>query len=731
MQANPNEFALCSGVMKMSKDSAFRLSRTILLSSAAGFILAGATGLPALAQNQKQPQQAQVKTSKTGAAETRPAAEKNAKAQVLELDTITISPLSNDQAVIDAIASTSLISRQQIDRIQPTTAADIFRFTPGVHASLNGDDPATSINIRGLQQYGRVAVTLDGARQDYWRVGHGSGSFYIDPELLKQVTVIRGPVSNIYGSGAIGGVVAFETKDARDFLRDGETWALSEKLRYESNGKGFLTSTTGAYRFHENFDVIGNLNYRDSDEYKNGDGDDVRWTGEKVISGMGKVTMRPAEGHELKFGFSRQKYEDIITGSSGSTSATLSRYDADTVVSTYTGSYTYRPDDNPFWDLSVNAYHSSTDNDQYQVWPLKNLGSTRYYDVSTSGIRAYNASRFETESFKHTLTYGADYYKLRGRSDTDNFGNGEQQAYGGFLQWQGEYQKWLELIGAVRYDGYKLDGTSKATPSTPSQDVSLDGNRVSPRFSVGVTPFDGIQFYGLYAQGYRVPHMQDVFRQNGAHGSGYEPNLFLKPEVATSYEAGINLRRDDVIEAGDQLRAKLNIFHTNVKDYINTVKTGSVTTSENVGTARLRGVEVEGTYDAWWGYVNIGASYTNAEMKDGVYKGESLSNTPLHNFSAALGLKAFDERLIYGIEYQSVGKVTRAISNGVVVYPRTDLVNVFANWQINDTVKLDFGVDNVFNKAYTDAQTGWATGTDIEQGKGRTFKIAITGRFGG
>ncbi|WP_022710363.1 TonB-dependent hemoglobin/transferrin/lactoferrin family receptor [Pseudochrobactrum sp. AO18b] len=705
--------------MKISQKSAFRLLGTTVLSTIGLFAF---SATPLLAQTK--PVKTQQQTD-----EQKPA--DKAKSQVLELDTITISPLSNDQAVIDAIASTSLISRQQIDRIQPTTAADIFRFTPGVHASLNGDDPATSINIRGLQQYGRVAVTLDGARQDYWRVGHGSGSFYIEPELLKQVTVIRGPVSNIYGSGAIGGVVAFETKDARDFLYDGETWALSEKLRYESNGKGFLTSTTGAYRFNENFDVIGNLNYRDSDEYKNGDGDYVRWTGEKTISGMGKVTLRPAEGHELKFGISRQKYEDIITGSSGSASPTLSRYNADTVVSTYTGSYTYRPDDNPFWDLSVNAYHSATDNDQFQVWQLKDYGKTRYYDVSTSGFRAHNSSRFETESLKHTVTYGMDYYKLRGRSDTDNFGNGEQQAYGGFVQWQGEYQKWLEVIGAVRYDGYKLDGTSKASPGNPSQDVSLDGNRVSPRLSVGITPIEGIQLYGLYAQGYRVPHMQDVFRQNGSHGSGYEPNLFLKPEVATTYEAGINLRQDNLIEAGDQLRTKLNIFHTDVKDYINTVKIDKYTTSENVGTARLRGVELEGTYDTWWGYVNLAASYNDAEMKDGIYKGESLSNTPLHNFSAALGLKALDDRLVYGIEYQSLGKVTRAISNGVTVYPRTDLVNVFANWQVTDNVKLDFGVDNIFNKAYTDAQTGWATTTDIEQGKGRTFKVAITGRFGG
>jgi len=331
----------------------------------------------------------------------------------------------------------------------------------------------------------------------------------------------------------------------------------------------------------------------------------------------------------------------------------------------------------------------------------------------------------------HTITYGVDYYKMRGESDTDNFGTGDQQAYGGVLQWQGEYQKWLELIGAVRYDGYRLDGTIKANGATPAQDVNVDGNRLSPRLSIGVTPWDGVQFYGLYSQGYRVPHMQDMFRQNGAHGAGYEPNLLLEPEVATSFEAGVNLRQDGILDTGDQVRAKINFFHTDVKNYINTVSKGAYTTSENVGTARLQGIELEGTYDNWWGYVNLAASFTDADMKDGIYKGQSLSNTPLDNVSVTLGLKAFEEKLVYGVEYESVGKVIRPSGANVYTYPRYDLVNVFANLQVNDNVKLDFGVDNLFNKTYSDAQTGWSPTSDVDQGKGRTFKIAITGRIGG
>jgi len=171
------------------------------------------------------------------------------------LDQITITATMAAQAVIDAFSGTSLVSGEEAARLQPVTAADLFRQVPGVRASLSGDDPSIAINIRGLQQMGRVAVTLDGARQDYWRVGHGSGSFFIEPELLKQVTVIRGPVSNASGTGAIGGVVAFETKAADDFLRAHERWAISE------------------------------------------------------------VTLRPAEGHQIQLGATVQRFDDVISGS--------------------------------------------------------------------------------------------------------------------------------------------------------------------------------------------------------------------------------------------------------------------------------------------------------------------------------------------------------------------------------------------------------------------------------
>src|SRR5690606_37799103 len=103
----------------------------------------------------------------------------------------------------------------------------------------------------------------------------------------------------------------------------------------------------------------------------------------------------------------------------------------------------FNPADSDFWDLSFNAYHSKTRSDQTQVRPASAVGNSRYYDVATTGFNLRNASRFDAAGLQHTLTYGGDYAHLTGDSDADHFGEGTQDAYGGFLQWEGKYDTWL------------------------------------------------------------------------------------------------------------------------------------------------------------------------------------------------------------------------------------------------------------------------------------------------
>jgi hemoglobin/transferrin/lactoferrin receptor protein len=145
-------------------------------------------------------QQAAEPTAEQQAAQSQKAEEaKPAPAGATLLDKILVLSRTGETA-IESLASASHVDQIQLDRRMATTPNEMLLGVPGVAAQADARRVSTSINIRGLQDFGRVAVIVDGARQNFQRSDHGTQStFYIDPELVKSVDVIRGPVANTYG----------------------------------------------------------------------------------------------------------------------------------------------------------------------------------------------------------------------------------------------------------------------------------------------------------------------------------------------------------------------------------------------------------------------------------------------------------------------------------------------------------------------------------------------------
>lgn len=132
-----------------------------------------------------------------------------------------------EKVAIDTPQAVTVLDQEAIEAEQPMTIGEIFRQVPGV--TIVGSDRVAgqSFNIRGIGDLGsadesKIIVSVDGAVKFYEQ--YRMGSFFSDPELYKRVEVLRGPASStLYGSGAIGGVVNFTTKDASDLLQDGQT----------------------------------------------------------------------------------------------------------------------------------------------------------------------------------------------------------------------------------------------------------------------------------------------------------------------------------------------------------------------------------------------------------------------------------------------------------------------------------------------------------------------------
>ncbi|MER9854382.1 MULTISPECIES: TonB-dependent hemoglobin/transferrin/lactoferrin family receptor [unclassified Mesorhizobium] len=704
-----------------------------------------------LANAQQAAQPADQQTDQTKKADE----EKAAQAGATLLDKILVISRTGETA-IESLASTSHVGQEQLDRRMATTPNAMLLGVPGVAAQADARRVSTSINIRGLQDFGRVAVIVDGARQNFQRSDHGTQStFYIDPELVKSVDVIRGPVANTYGSGAIGGVVFFDTKDAGDFLKPEETWAGSVTGRYESNGKGWTTSASGAYRLNENWDVLGNIVYRNYDDYKDGGGDTVKGTGFDVLSGLLKTTIRPTDNSELKLGWvgSSDGWNEISGG--------VPVNDVDLKSNTFTARYNITDEDKSWLDLHINTSYNKTNLDLTSLVPLNRFdpstglpvvlpaGSTSTFDIGTTSIDIWNTSRFETAGIAHELTYGGDWagdnVETGGTAGGDSFytPSGKRNVSGAYVQDKLTWE-WLEVIAGLRYDNYSLKDDTHET----------SGDRLSPRITVGVSPFDsaslaGLQFYGTYAEGYRSPSLSETLI-SGRHPAGvtfpFLPNPNLRPETGKTVEFGVNYKQNDILEADDALRIKAAYFNNDVEDYIDGVTLSRFDPTagcpsgpgipicfqyQNFAKAKIDGFELEGVYDAGWGYAGLSASITNGHTISYRDVRADLLTIPSSQVTAQLGLRFLEDKLTVGGEVQYNGK-----PKGNPIAEDYTLVNAFASYQATDNLKIDFRADNLFDVKYANPLNLTTAGQPPQPvfaayEPGVTLKLAATMRFGG
>lgn len=162
-----------------------------------------------------------------------------------ERETITIYGTSNPLPIFSYPGQVSVVTRDDVLTYAPSAISDLLRDLPGVEMSAG---PRRSGETPSMRGFGRdnVLVLLDGARQSFTS-GH-DGAFFLDPTIVKSAEAVRGPASALYGSGAVGGVLAFETIDASDLLAPGETLGASARAGYQSVNEESLATATGVDR---------------------------------------------------------------------------------------------------------------------------------------------------------------------------------------------------------------------------------------------------------------------------------------------------------------------------------------------------------------------------------------------------------------------------------------------------------------------------------------------------
>ena len=643
-----------------------------------------------------------------------------------------VQPVPDPMPASDTLGAVSTVRQEQINQLMPTRPADLLYGMPGVYVQERPDDPGTAINIRGLQDFGRVAVVVDGARQNFQRTGHNAnGIFYLEPELISSIDVVRGPVANIFGSGAIGGVASFRTKDVDDVLKAGERWGVLTNNMGSSNFGG-VTTAFAAARLTPAAELFAGGTYRTQNPYRDGNDNVVPNTGYNVETGTVKGTFRPAPGHQVKVGYI--DYEAAYTTGQpfppGTPPPFASIYGTNTCNELATARWTYSRPDDRLLDFDANIYENKTSTDQTKIAGTGDrvsgfIGNRRNFTIDTTGFDANNTTRFDTGPLAHAVNVGGDSF--HDVVSTNGFGtiftpSGERTVSGSFLQLKTNYANAFETISAVRYDQYSLSGGGYGT----------DGQRASPKFTVGLTTIPGFTPYFIYAQGYRAPALTETLVA-GIHPVSpqftFLPNPGLSPEVGKNREVGFNFRYDNVLRPGDAFRAKVNVYRNDLVNYIDLKFLGPLQGAggqrclnftvffceqyQNIPNARIEGNEFEINYDAGSWFAGVAGSHI---VGRNLTHNLPLATIPPDQVTTTLGARFLDRRLTLSVRWQAVAAKNPAdippgpeapagaTSGPPYAYFPTDsfnLVNLYMGYQINPDALASLSVENLFNKQYS------------------------------
>ncbi|ODT07738.1 MAG: hypothetical protein ABS58_05625 [Mesorhizobium sp. SCN 65-20] len=693
--------------------------------------------------------------------------EQDKKGRVTVLQRLVIGA-GQAKVAIDTPQAVTVLDQEDIDRLQPETIGDIIRATPGVN--LTGSDRllGQSFNIRGIGapentgDGGRIVVNIDGAQKFYEQ--YRLGSFFSEPELYRRVEVLRGPASStLYGSGALGGVINFETKDASDFIADGQNGALRTKGSWNSNGDGYLVSTVLAQRMGENAEFLLTGNYRASDPYTSGDGTEVVGTNFKAWSGLAKGTFKVGDEGTLRASY--QQWDSDLDDqqlSQTSTAAFFGLIDRHIIDQTALVSYENPFSDNDMLDVKVSASYSNTFNEQRNA-DLRNPGPGNpgcssgsfavvcdsNYGYETWQFNAQNTMEWTGDTWENHLTVGSQTtYQTRTAEAFFNNGTqfpvkfhpeGNDLKTGVFVQNEFVWDDRLTIIPGARLDWHKLTPDSGVIdPSTGTTAADSDDTAFSPKIAALYKFNDTISVFGSIAHTERFPTIDEVFSTTSS-SSIFLPSLDLKKEKSNNFEAGFALSGYDMLQAGDAGQLKLTGFYNDVKDLIalnrpfapgNNNKPGFI----NIEEAELYGFEVEAAYDADYVFANAAYSYVVGTNKQ---TGAYLTTVAPHELALTLGGKVPQYDVVFGWTARFVAapqdpardRDTPPVGdpNSTRFAEAFDVHDMFVTWKPQEGQlvgwEANFGVDNIFNKQYKEFLMN-------DDAKGRTFKVSLSKQFG-
>jgi outer membrane receptor for ferrienterochelin and colicins len=659
--------------------------------------------------------------------------EPDSTARVFQVEGVVVSASGFEQALMVAPASIAVVPRVDLLRASVRNISEAIQEIPGV--DIDGTDARSNktgnrtISLRGLPA-DYTLILIDGRRQNVpGTVAPNAfddfGAAFLPPlTAIERIEVIRGPMSTLYGSDALGGVVNIITRRGSDrwtadlsvdatVQEDSEYGGARSFEGYASGPlmRDLLTVQVQGGRFDRRPTQI---------EFPGQDRsvDRRRTMGQlptrgAVHTGGTRLSFTPGRAHELYAGadLSRQRYDNEfgqlgqINGSAAPGSPAFPdrlqgydqelRFNRDQLYLGHRGRF------------GRGVLHTVASSNRTQT-----IGRTIPAAAATaeSGRRgqprtlesrtASLDSRFTTFLGAHTLTIGGEYLDA---SLTDGIPDRTftSEQLGLFAENEWRVGTRTRLTGGLRYD-----------------DHSGFGGQISPRGYVVFEAAPAWVVKGGVARGYRAPALEQLeagiigFGNNGRDPLYGNPDL--RPEFSTNYELGL------IFDRQEGITGTVTGFHTRLKDKIERpiAATGGLTA--NIGTATLQGVEWSTRlrlHDAW----QVGADYTfthsevtTSEIR-GIREGDPLFGVPAHMLNGRIRWQASPAlEATFGGQYRSsrhrpdafhephLGGSAQGAAEALGDFHAYTLLSLGASYALNGRVQVNATIENLLDRNFVD-----------------------------
>ncbi|MCK6265848.1 TonB-dependent siderophore receptor [Vibrio sp. ZSDE26] len=623
-------------------------------------------------------------------------------------------------------SSSESIGADDMSLKQADHMSDLLRDIPGVDVggthSLN-----QRINIRGLNET-NLDIRLDGASQ-HANMFHHIGNLTLNPDILKSVDIQVG--NNSVTQGGLGGAVYFETKNATDLLRYGETFGARVFGGYASNDsqQGSMT-VYGMLGEKVDAMVYGHLVSRDN--FKDGNGDESFGAAGDVYNVMAKFGFEPSENHRFEFAYDLYNDEgdynprpDLNGNANEEISGELL---LPTVYKRNTVTLSYKLDTEQHkGKVALYSTETEIERDESQTgWARHQRESVNTANNNNTGLNATFQSDFVVADLDTELTYGLDYMD---KSSSSAYGGVEFMDESAistavFVEEKVYLVDSWSVTGGLRYDDYQRKaetGTHDFDELTWSLGTHWDINKNWAVFANSRSLFKGPELLETFVRYQDVTYLADD----------------IKAETGLNSQAGFSYNNR---EGQHRYGVNFTAFQTNIDDYIVETWASDYSTlaMENSGDIEIRGFELSTTY----GYEQLAAklSYSKSDSK---YTDSGLPVDDGNGRSLDVG-----DSIAVTLDYHSDSLNTLFGWTSIVVLEEDNVFegndvkesynvhNLYAQWlpsQI-DNLSVTFGIDNLFDEAYVShaSRSGTAgrnaTQTDDYE-PGRNYKLSAAYQF--